>query len=366
MALEQSLRITLIVSNLAGGGAEKAMVKMATLLSARGHRVDVLLLEDRREHVVPPEVRVTALSAPGKLSHGWFGKRRAAWRLRRFLEAKPWPDLIVSTLPFADEICHIARLDRHWCRIANTLSAEISGLARADRTRAARRRARYVSMYAHHPLIAVSQGVADDLRKEFGLDTRIAVIPNPFDLDAIRGQALQATPELPARPYVIHVGRFAPQKRHDLLLDAWTRLPMAPDLVLLADPDPSLRAMITERGLEKRVHIAGFRPNPYPWMASARLLVLCSDHEGLPNVLLEAMACGTPVVSTDCPSGPAEILRGLPECLVPCGDANALAATVASVLLAPPDLTRMDFAPYHPERVACAWEALASASRVPA
>lgn len=354
------LRIALIVTDLAGGGAEKAMLKIAALLAARGHAVELVLLEDRRAHGVPEGVGVRALAAPGELSHGWLGKRLAARKLHRLLDGGRPYDLIVSTLPFADEIAHRARLPRHWCRIANTLGAEIALLARANAAKAARRRSRYASLYGAHALVAVSQGVAEDLRAGLGLATPIEVIPNPFDVEAIRTRATEAAAGLPTRPYAVHVGRYAAQKRHDLLLDAWARLSDAPELVLLAEPDRRLEALVAARGLRERVRIAGFQENPYPWIAGARLLVLCSDHEGLPNVLLEALACGTPVVSTDCPSGPAEILRELPESLVPCGDAAALAAAIARTLASPPDLARVDFAPYRPERIAAAWEALAA------
>ena len=231
------LRVALILTNLAGGGAEKAMLKMAALLAARDHEVEVVLLEDRRDHDVPEGVAVRALAASGSLSHGWLGRRIAAGRLRRLLDGGRSHDLIVSTLPFADEIADRAHLRNHWCRIANTLSAEIALLARNDPAKAARRRARYGALYARHPLIAVSQGVGEDLRTALGLETRIAVIPNPFDPESIHKLAALPEPALPARPYVIHVGRFSPQKRHDLLLDAWARLPQAPELVLLTAPD---------------------------------------------------------------------------------------------------------------------------------
>ena len=146
-------------------------------------------------------------------------------------------------------------------------------------------------------------------------------------------------------------------------MDAWCLLPDPPDLLLLTKPDPDLIDMITTRNLQNKVRIVGFQENPYPWIEQAQLLVLCSDHEGLPNVLLEALACNTPVISTDCPSGPAEILRDMPECLVPCGDTHALANAITRSLQSPPDLTRMDFSPYLSDNIAGAWEALAHSQR---
>src|SRR3990172_7446599 len=122
----RQLRFALIVTNLAGGGAEKAMLNVATLLAARGSSVDMVLLEDKRDHEMPAGVQTVLVTPAGRsVSHGLIGTRHAAWRLRRLLNAGKGYDLIVSTLPFADEVALQAQLPRHWCRIANTLSAEV-------------------------------------------------------------------------------------------------------------------------------------------------------------------------------------------------------------------------------------------------
>lgn len=357
------MRFAFVLTNLAGGGAEKAILKLAAALTGRGHEVEVVLLERHAEHAVPSGVKVHALGK--RIARGWLGKRLLAGRLHRHLANRY--DLLVSTLPFADEVTALARLPRHWCRIANTLGAEIDKLAANSPAKGARRLSRYRRLYGSRPLIAVSQGVADDLRQRLRLASRIETIPNPFDFEAMRRAALHSSPnapaDLPRQPYVVHVGRFAPQKRHDVLLDAWARLDTDRLLVLLAEPEPKLQAMIDERGLGGRVRVAGFQANPYPWIAGADLLVLCSDHEGLPNVLIEALACGTPAVSTDCPSGPREILAAFPECLVPRGDTEALAAAIAGALRKPPDPGRADLSAYSVEAVAKAYEALAAEAR---
>lgn len=359
------MRFILFTTSLAGGGAEKALAKIADGLAGRGHAVEFIVCEDAGrgagQHAPPAGCRFHVLARHA--GHGWLGKRRLAWRLHRLLAANRH-DLLVSTLPFADEIAALARAPRHVCRIANTLSAEIARLAPA---RAQRRARRYRELYGARRLVAVSQGVAADLAADFGIaGERLRVIANPFDFAAIRRLAAEPCPARPAAPYILHVGRFAAQKRHDLLLAAFARADPAQQLVLLTPPDARLAALIARAGLERRVVIADFQGNPYSWMAGADLLVLCSDHEGLPNVLIEALACGTRVVSSDCPSGPREILRGeLAQWLVPCNDADALAKAMSAALAAPPpaaEAVAAALAPYGVEPALDAWEALARES----
>lgn len=355
------MKFALFTTNLAGGGAEKALAKIAGGLAARGHEVDFIVCEDAGNTLPPTECRLHTLAR--RAGHGWLGKRHLAWHLRRLLAAHPH-DLLVSTLPFADEIATLARAPRHVCRIANTLSAEI---ARLPTHKAQRRAARYRELYGSGRLVAVSQGVAADLASHFGINAdSMRVIANPFDFAAIRALAAAPWPARPTEPYILHVGRFAAQKRHDLLLAAFARAELPQRLVLLTPPDEKLVALVAHADLERRVTIADFQANPYPWMADAELLVLCSDHEGLPNVLIEALACGTRVVSTDCPSGPREILGGeLAQWLVPCNDAEALARAMRAALAAPkpaPDVVAAALAPYASDRALDAWETLAQES----
>lgn len=330
----------LVVTNLAGGGAEAAMLRLACALQRRGHVVHLLLIEGRIEHAVPTGVNIVSLADAGsRSSKGLLGKRLSGRRLRAALTrlGLTREAIIISTLPFADEVASRASLPNLWFRIANTLSAEIAKLRERDAAKAARRLQRYRRLYDGRNLVAVSDGVAEDLRNAIGLrNARIVRIYNGFEPLAIRRAAEEPAPQVPREPFVLHVGRFMPQKRHDVLLDAWKIAALAHRLVLLTASDPGLEAMIRSRDLQERVTIAGFQPNPYPWMKAADLLVLCSDREGMPNVLVEALACGTRVVSTDCPSGPREVLRGaLARWLVPCADPRALADAMRACLDAP-------------------------------
>ena len=362
------MNFNLLLTNLAGGGAELAMLRLAETLGKRGHAVRILLLDDRVEHAIPAGVEVVPLARSGTRStKGLIGKWLGALRLKKaYRRLRLGADSItISTLPFADEVAARARLPNLWFRIANTLSAEIAQLRQRNASKAARRLSRYRRLYEGGNLIAVSDGVAQDLRGELGLGrARIVRIYNGFDIAAIRAAGAQSDPDLPKPPFVLHVGRFMPQKRHDLLLDAWKRAALPMKLVLLTNPHPELGKMILEKNLQNHVVVAGFRQNPYPWMRAAELLVLSSDREGMPNVLVEALACGTRVVSTDCPSGPSEVLRGeLARWLVPCGNAQALAEKMRAALAAPrpgPDAVPAEFGEAH---MAQAYESLFALNR---
>jgi glycosyltransferase involved in cell wall biosynthesis len=336
------MRFLFVVSNLRGGGAERAILNFAAGLAERGHDCQMVIFEQAVDYPVPPGVQLHVLHGGRRgLPGGWIGKRLLARSLRslhRRLTGEMAFDLTISTLPFADEVVHAARLPRVRYRIANNLSAEIDAIG--SRFKARRRTRRYRRLYEGQRLIAVSQGVAEDLQANMGLQhARVATIYNPFDFHAIRGAAREVPPDLPSEPYFLHVGRFQPQKRHDLLLDAFARAGLPHRLVLLTEPSRELDKLIESRGLVKRVTVAGFRENPFPWYANAAACVLSSDREGMPNVLIESLVCGTPAVSTDCPSGPQEVLQDeLSQWLVPRGDAVALAAKMREVIKAPPKI----------------------------
>ncbi|HVK54263.1 MAG TPA: glycosyltransferase, partial [Burkholderiales bacterium] len=155
------MNIALVITNLRGGGAEKAMLRLATALASRGHRVRLILLEHRVEHELPKDVELHALTAPGvTVGKGFLGKLHTAFRLQRlYRRLGLGPEcLTISTLPFADQVVATARIPNVWFRIANTLSAEVESLK--SPTKRARRLARYQRLYEGRNLIAVSEGVA--------------------------------------------------------------------------------------------------------------------------------------------------------------------------------------------------------------
>jgi glycosyltransferase involved in cell wall biosynthesis len=195
-------------------------------------------------------------------------------------------------------------------------------------------------------VVAVSDGVADDLARRLRVPrSRIHVVPNPIvtpDLaDLARRRVDPTSFAAGAVPVILGVGRLTMQKRFDLLIEAFARVRRRHDarLMILGEGEdrPQLEALIRQLGLEQQVALPGFVANPFAYMARARVFVLSSAWEGLPGVLIQALACGTAVVATDCDSGPREILQGgrLGR-LVPVGDVAALADAISSTLDEPP------------------------------
>ncbi|MBE8232394.1 MAG: glycosyltransferase [Endozoicomonadaceae bacterium] len=354
------MKYAFVLTDLSGGGAEKAVLNIAGHLLERGHSIDIILLRNNIDYPIHQSFNLITLAE--NPSFGWLAKKWLAYRLAKVIKrqekVKPF-DIIVSTLPLADEIALMARLPNHWCRIANTLSAEISKLAQKNASKSVRRYKRYQKRYNAKQLIAVSQGVKKDLQETFHLNNAdIRVIYNPFDLEKMNKLANEPF-KMPQQPYIIHAGRFSAQKRHDVLLESYAKIKNPHLLVLLTSKSEALDNMIVKNGLLDRVIVAGFQSNPYPWMAKADLLVLSSDHEGMPNVMLEALMVGTSVVSTDCPSGPREILDNLySHCLVPIGDVKHLTKVIDWALENRLNMDDIDLSPYYLDKSIDAYEAL--------
>ena len=194
-------------------------------------------------------------------------------------------------------------------------------------------------------VVTPSEGVGDDVVAITGLARgRIAVVHNPVfrpEIEALSRQPL----EHPwfrdgGTPVLVAAGKLKPQKDFVTLLKAFAQLRAARParLVILGEgaERARLEQLLRELGVAADVDMPGYVENPYPYFRHAAVFVLSSAWEGLPNVLIEAMACGCPVVATDCPSGPSEILeRGSIGRLVPVGDAPAMAGAIAATLDAP-------------------------------
>jgi glycosyltransferase involved in cell wall biosynthesis len=314
------------------------MVTLANGFAALGLRVDLVLAVAEGPYLaeVAAAVRVVDLRARGVVVSlpgltGYLRRER--------------PDAMLSAMNHANVIVLLARrLAGVRTRVVVSERAHLS-LSLANEPS---RRARLLPWFMRRTyrwadgVVAVSAGVADDLAQATGLSrASISVIHNPVVTEQMLSLAQAPldhpwfAPEEP--PVILAVGRLAPEKKFDVLLQAFARLrrERRARLLILGEGErrSELEALAGALGVADDVALPGFEPNPYAYMRRAGLFVLSSRFEGLPNALIQAMTCGVPVVSTDCPSGPAEILEnGRWGRLVPVGDVEALAAAMLATI----------------------------------
>ena len=326
--------IAFFLPSVRGGGAQRVMVNLVQGIIERGLPVDVVLAAADGVFLsqLPPTARVVDLRARRLL--------RSLAPLTRYLRRER-PRVLVSSMSHANMIAlWAARLAGRTTPVMVTVHNTMS-----ESTRQAGRLEPYL-LRAFYPwadrVVAVSRGVADDLARTSGLPRdRIQVVYNPVITPAMMASAQQA-PDHPwfasgGPPVILGVGRLTRQKDFPTLIRAFAevRRRRAARLMVLGEGEdrPSLETLVAELGVTADVTLPGFRENAMAYMAGSALFVLSSTWEGLPTVLIEALAAGARVVSTDCPSGPREILQdGRLGALVPVGDAAALAAAMADAL----------------------------------
>lgn len=203
------------------------------------------------------------------------------------------------------------------------------------------RRLRARLLFQGRHLAAVSRGVEDSARAHFTetgvTPASLRVITNPCPVEQIRRDCLAPLEGIPSQPYLLNVARLVPQKGHLRLIEAYAEADPEELLVIVGEgPErEKLQRRIDELGLDQRILLVGAQSNPYPWMRQARLFVLSSEYEGLGIVLLEALACGTPVVSVDCPGGVRDLFRGELEAFLAPFSASGLARTLKELLASP-------------------------------
>ncbi|HAS8528618.1 TPA: glycosyltransferase [Vibrio vulnificus] len=174
------------------------------------------------------------------------------------------------------------------------------------------------NLYRNKNCVAVSEGVKEDLTANFNLSSnRIKVITNAVDEEFLNNQSTITSIDR-QEEYFLHVGNFSAAKRHDRLVESYLKSGVKTPLRLIGKESKLTEAVaqtIKKNCLEDHVIIQGYESNPYPWIRNAKGLILSSDYEGLVMVLLEAIALGTPIISTNCKSGPAEIVGDNTHCL---------------------------------------------------
>lgn len=372
------MHIAFVIPSLVGGGAERSVLLLAGGLVDRGHKVDAVLFRPIIHYPVPKGARLfvmagasdelaeeNAADVVARMSRLCAPSRPFDWL--RMAGALNWDPLCLFDRSLVRQARTVARYMAHEkpdCVLPNLPRAEIAALLAARllaepppiiptvRNSVRHHRLRYRRRYRHlfpsaARCVGVSDGVADGLAAVTGIPRKsITTIYNPV----VTGDLQTRMAEQPDHPWlldggapvILAAGRLEAQKDHPTLIKAFARLAgrRSCRLIILGQGrmKKELEGLARELNLGGRVSFPGWVENPFAFMSRASLFVLSSIHEGLPGVLVQAMACGCPCVSTDCPAGPAEILQdGKFGPLVPVGDEVALAEAMDRVLDQPPD-----------------------------
>jgi glycosyltransferase involved in cell wall biosynthesis len=342
MSTPTSRPIAFFLPSVRQGGAQRVVVNLVQGIARRGLPVDLVLAEATGVFLgqLPREARVVDLRSR-RLS-------RSIGPLITYLRRER-PRVLVSSLTHANLIAL-------WASRMAGRSTPVVATVHNTMSQASTERMGWVArlepllMRTFYPwsrgVVAVSVGAADDLARTVGLPReQISVIYNPV----ITPELLAVSRQPPGHPWfdpgqppvILGAGRFTRQKDFPTLIRAFAELrrQLPARLIILGEGDGrgSLEALIAELGLTNDVALPGFKENAMAYMARSALFVLSSAYEGLPTVLIEALAAGTRVLSTDCPSGPREILQdGRLGALVPVGDPDALGAAMLATLKCPP------------------------------
>jgi glycosyltransferase involved in cell wall biosynthesis len=340
--------ISFFLPDLNGGGAERAMLHLAQGLAKHGLKVDLVLAQAQGEYLktVPPEVRLINLNARRPIM---LFKTIA---LHNYLKSEQ-PAILFSALDILSSAIWANLLSGSPTKVVMCVQTYLSQQFR-DKPQLVLGRLRAYLVHQFYPwatkIVAASKGTAEDVSRLTNIPLQeIEVIYNPVVMPELFEKAKEPVDhpwfQAGEPPVILGVGRLVRQKDFVTLIRAFAivreRIPcrlMILGTVSQQEPQTKiqLESLIQELGLEREIALPGFVENPYSYMAKAAVFALSSIYEGFGNVVAEALATGTSVVSTDCKSGPAEILEyGKYGCLVSVGNVEALADAMETTLKNP-------------------------------
>jgi glycosyltransferase involved in cell wall biosynthesis len=340
--LPRNQPLAFFIQDLREGGAERNVARVLNGIVARDITTDLVVIRRTGSFFEELDPRVNVVQLPQTRTI------TSILGLKRYLETRR-PTALVASLTHTN----VAAI------VANMLAKQRTRLIVVERNQFSTNRELKTGLvrmsYGLVPWIyrkadcigAVSMGVRDDLAATTGLPAeKVEILYNPVVSEKLflRADEPVTHPWLVDRsvPVVIGVGRLSPQKNFPLLIRAVAKVRKERPLKLIILGEgvlrPELEALIRELNVEDDIVLPGFDANPFRFLKHASLFVMSSDWEGLPTALIEAMACGTPVVATDCDSGPGEILdEGRLGQIVPRGDVNAMADAIVTALENPGD-----------------------------
>jgi len=331
------IKLLFVIPSLVEGGTERVVTDIITHLDKEKYDISLALFEKKGPYLSQTAEYVKVYDLRKKSRYSFF---KIIFNLGKLFR-RVRPNTVVSFLSYTNIVAIMAKFISG-CRFNLLISIRnYLSLARFD---ARLRRVRYflykfLFNYADY-VIAVSEGIKTDLEKTFNIIQRkIKIIYNPVDSEKINILKAEEIKDLriKEKSFLLTVGRLTKQKGYPYLFRAYSRIHKEIDekLIILGtgEEEEKLKSLANELGIQERVVFLGFQKNPYKFMNIASIFVLSSLWEGFPNVLLEAMECGVPVVSTDCSSGPREIItNGKNGILIPPADERALADAMLTLL----------------------------------
>ena len=338
---ERGTDLAILMESLYTGGVGKMRLHLMNEIAARGYRVDLVLADMSSPYMpmVHPAVRKVKIAS----ADGLKGVPSLAWYL-----ARSRPRVMLTQRVRLNVLALRARrLARSDTRIVVTVNVNMTSKFEDQSPEKRARQIEHLRRWfpRNDGIISVSQGVAEDAAQLIGIPVeRIQVIQNPTitpDLLPRAAEPLDHPWFQPGQPpVVLGVGRLMREKDFPTLIRAFGLLRRRTPcrlLILGEGPDrPALEALVVELGLADDTSLPGFITNPYQYMARSAMFVLSSTREGSPNALTEALAVGVPLVSTDCPNGPPDVLEGGRHGhLVPMRDPQALADAMDATLKTP-------------------------------
>lgn len=354
------LQIGLLIDTMIGGGAERITLNLFNAFTELGYSPHIILVSNKIEHQIDhiPNTQLHWLSETGVLSKNkMINKIRLAWRLNTIIksietETKQKFFFFISSAEDMDRLTRIAKVPNVLIRYRNSMSVYIQNkVGKSTGAKRSYKKWRFThkfrKIYEGRDIVTVSNALEIDIVQKVGVAPRtIKTIYNPFNFQWLHKKAAEPA-NLPTSPYIIYAARFENRKRHDVLMHAYKIANPSKILVVIGgiytqsdrDEFNKIKNLAIELGISEKVIFPGFQKNPYPWIKNADLFAMSSDSEGLPTVLIESLILGTPVVSTNCPTGPSEILTGeLKRFLSPIGDKHRLAQNIKSALTAYPEI----------------------------
>lgn len=353
------MKVAFFIPDMRGGGAERVALLLISQMVSFGHSVDLLVLRKEGEllEAIPKSVNVVVLS-DGRI-------RKSLFPLCRYLKSENPEHVIVSMWPLTTVSVVASLLSGYQGRL---LLSEHSALSESPQGRGLsgtlmRLSMRFLNSRADY-VVGVSSGVVDDLHS-LGLPSSCGVVVNnPVQISSLShpgdGWLEHSWFQIEKRNRLLAVGSLKPAKDYPVMLNAMKALSKdnsgAQLLIMGGGPlEADLLALRKDLGLENSVHFGGWVLDPAPFYQNAGCFVLSSRWEGFGNVIVEALAAGVPVVSTNCKSGPAEILEnGKYGKLVPVGDSAALATAIEESLSEPfdPEALKARAKDFSPEIIA--------------